>query len=452
MKKGFSFRSFWAWAAACAGMAAAPLARAQVYADFTTTKGSFTVELFHQDVPRTVANFVSLASGTRAWIDPRTNWVRTNTPYYDGILFHRVIPSFMIQGGSPKGDGTDGPGYKFPDEFTKNDSGVLRHTHNAAGMLSMANSGVHTNGSQFFITTSVTPPATFPTHLDDKHTVFGKIAAGPAGTAAQGLAVVDAIAAVPRTGERPTTDVVMQTVRIRRVGAAAEAFDELAWALPEVKGPADLKGLDFTRAATAGGDDAWTLKINAPAHRMYDLQVSNDLSAWTKIFTTNILRSALPDGELDVAEDTVGHAQRYFQMLEVDYSSLISLTHPALSGTASLSLKFSSPAFNGTMALSAAGGSWSVASPAASGAASSTQYFAGSGDAGLFTPVISQQYPASSRFPWPGATPLRLLQISLNFDPASPSKGYFTAVGVFHTNVENTVNVSGKGTFTLTAP
>jgi peptidyl-prolyl cis-trans isomerase A (cyclophilin A) len=167
-----------------------------VYADFATSEGNFTIRLFDTEAPNTVANFVGLAEGTKQWTDPRTNQ-KSNQPYYDGIIFHRVIDGFMIQGGDPLGKGYGGPGYTFADEFHPN----LRHTK--PGMLSMANAGPNTNGGQFFITLGPTP------HLDNRHSVFGEVDSG--------MDVVKKIGGT-KTGaqDRPVKDIVIQTVRIRR--------------------------------------------------------------------------------------------------------------------------------------------------------------------------------------------------------------------------------------------
>jgi len=167
------------------------------YAVFDTTEGSFTVRLFEKEVPKTVANFVGLAEGTKEWRDPSTGEKKT-APYYDGIIFHRVISGFMIQGGDRLGTGTGGPGYNFGDEFHPS----LRHGR--PGILSMANAGPNTNGSQFFITLGPTP------HLDNRHSVFGEVV--------EGLDVVKKIGAVP-TGkqDRPVKPVVMNHVTIKRI-------------------------------------------------------------------------------------------------------------------------------------------------------------------------------------------------------------------------------------------
>jgi len=169
-----------------------------VYARFDTTEGSFTVKLFEQEAPNTVANFVGLAEGSKEWKDPVTG-EKKRTPFYDGVTFHRIINGFMIQGGDRLGQGTGGPGFQFADEFHPS----LRHDR--AGILSMANAGANTNGSQFFITLGPTP------HLDRRHSVFGAVV--------EGLDVVRKIGGVP-TGrqDRPVTPVVMNKVTIERVG------------------------------------------------------------------------------------------------------------------------------------------------------------------------------------------------------------------------------------------
>ena len=169
---------------------------AGVYAQFVTSEGNFTVRLFDQEAPKTVENFVGLAEGTKEWTDPRTNQ-KVRQPYYDGVVFHRVIAGFMIQGGDPLGQGIGGPGYNFADEFHPK----LRH--GKAGILSMANRGPNTNGGQFFITLAPTP------HLDDRHSVFGEVV--------DGMDVITKIGST-RTGDRdrPVKDIVIETVRIER--------------------------------------------------------------------------------------------------------------------------------------------------------------------------------------------------------------------------------------------
>lgn len=156
---------------------------------FTTNAGEFEIELYAKECPETVWNFVNLAEGRQE--------TKKSGPYYDGLVFHRVIENFMIQGGCPEGSGRGGPGYKFQDEFVK----TLRH--NEAGILSMANAGPGTNGSQFFITLVPTP------HLDGKHTVFGKVT--------KGMDIVSKIGRTPTgNGDRPVKDIVIEKLTILR--------------------------------------------------------------------------------------------------------------------------------------------------------------------------------------------------------------------------------------------
>ena len=153
------------------------------YAHFETSLGNFTIELFDQEAPNTVANFVKLAE----------------KQFYNGVIFHRVIDGFMIQGGDPTGTGRGGPGYQFGDEFHP------KLKHSSEGILSMANAGPNTNGSQFFITLGPTP------HLDGRHSVFGKVT--------EGMDVVRNIGKTKtsKPGDRPIVDVVMKNVKIEKV-------------------------------------------------------------------------------------------------------------------------------------------------------------------------------------------------------------------------------------------
>lgn len=430
-------------------------AEGQVFADFQTSLGGFTIELFHADAPRTVANFVSLAEGTRPWLDPKTQRVRTGVPYYDGIIFHRVIPNFVIQGGSPQGTGTDGPGYKFPDELTKGPAGQLLHSHNAAGMMSMANSGVHTNGSQFFITTSVTPPATFPTHLDDKHTVFGKIAEGPGGTAAQGQAVVDAIAAVPRNAsDKPLTPVVMQTVRIRRAGAEAEAFDAQAWALPDVTGARTLRTTVYNPGAAPPATARFELTYERPPHEASVFNYSFDGAVWQLLSVGGASSTSISatEGIDPLNISGIGNVPTLFiRSRRIDYTSLIARTKPPLTETAAVRLQFSTPAGIevSVRRTGAATGTWAVTGPpAATGGIAPLNYSFGNGDAGFFSPVLAMSFPAD-RLPWTGGVTLSALNVTLTFNANSATTGYFTAVGI---NAATSGSVSGKGVFTVTAP
>ena len=164
-------------------------------ATFVTSQGTFKVELMPDHAPTTVANFIDLATGKREWKDPRDGRRKTE-PLYDGTIFHRVIPNFMIQGGDPEGTGRGGPGYRFEDETPLGGPKFDR-----PGLLAMANSGPNTNGSQFFVTVAPAP------WLTGKHTIFGEVL--------EGMDVVDKIANLP-TGaqDRPSEDVVLERVEI----------------------------------------------------------------------------------------------------------------------------------------------------------------------------------------------------------------------------------------------
>src|ERR1700727_2394262 len=164
-----------------------------LYATFETSEGTIVCKLFDKEAPKTVANFTDLAEGKREWKHPSTG-KKSNDRLYDGTIFHRVIPDFMLQGGDPQGTGTGGPGYQFEDKF--NQHKVVR------GALAMANAGPNTNGSQFFIVTTDAAP-----WLDGKHTVFGKVT--------DGMDTVDAIERLPTDGrDRPNDPPVIESVEL----------------------------------------------------------------------------------------------------------------------------------------------------------------------------------------------------------------------------------------------
>ncbi|MBZ0267564.1 peptidylprolyl isomerase [bacterium] len=178
-----------------------------MYAVFETSVGTFVCKLYYDQVPVTVANFVGLTTGEKEFQDVESGETVTR-PFYDGLKFHRVIKNFMIQGGCPLGNGRGGPGYSFADEFDPE----LRH--DGPGILSMANSGPNTNGSQFFVTHVPTP------WLDDKHSIFGRVM--------MGQDVVNAMADVPMKGAQnstPVEDIILTKLSIVRTGPEAEAFD-----------------------------------------------------------------------------------------------------------------------------------------------------------------------------------------------------------------------------------
>ena len=170
---------------------------AGTYAIFETSQGNIVARLLEEEAPKTVANFVGLAEGTKEFTNEKTGQ-KEKRPFYDGLIFHRVIPQFMIQGGCPHGSGMGGPGYKFADEFHPS----LKHSK--AGILSMANAGPNTNGSQFFITVAPTP------WLDNRHTIFGEVI--------EGQEVANKISNVPRdSSDRPRAAITIHKLRIERV-------------------------------------------------------------------------------------------------------------------------------------------------------------------------------------------------------------------------------------------
>jgi len=167
------------------------------YAIFDTSEGTIVCRLFDKEAPKTVQNFTDLAEGKREWTHPTTH-AKSSNRLYDGTIFHRVIPNFMIQGGDPAGTGFGGPGYRFEDE-TKGSP----HKFDKPGKLAMANAGPNTNGSQFFITVAATP------WLTGNHTIFGEVV--------EGQDVVTKIVGVPRNPQdKPVRDVTVKSVKIER--------------------------------------------------------------------------------------------------------------------------------------------------------------------------------------------------------------------------------------------
>ena len=246
-----------------------------IYAEFNTSLGSYTCALYYAQSPKAVASFIGLATGQRAWLSLPTGVVKTN-PFYAGIIHHRVISNFVIQAGSPNGVGTDGPGYAFVDEFTN----TLRF--DSFGVLAMANSGPDSSGSQYFVTVSPQPG------LNDVHTIFGKLYGGSN--------VVFTISSVATDGNnKPLTNVVINSLNIRRVGTAATSFDITAQGLPLVTN-LNLK------IAKSGANVSLTFSNKLFAdNRLY---ASSNLFSWTAnqlgietgtpISNTNLQSAAAP--------------------------------------------------------------------------------------------------------------------------------------------------------------
>lgn len=227
-----------------------------LFADIETTKGHIVVKLNYKEVPTTVANFVTLAEG-------KNNFVKVEykgKPFYNGTIFHRVIDGFMIQGGDPTGTGMGDPGYRFEDEFVPS----LRH--NKKGILSMANSGPNTNGSQFFITQVPTP------HLDGRHTVFGETV--------KGEEVIDAIAKAPRNGQdRPNEDIKIKNITIVANGKDAEKFDAVKIFDNYFKSVAEREKEKEERVKRASAKFLEEIKVQEPQAKV--------LPSGVKIFTIN---------------------------------------------------------------------------------------------------------------------------------------------------------------------
>ena len=227
-----------------------------LFADIETTKGHIVVKLNYKEVPTTVANFVTLAEG-------KNNFVKVEykgKPFYNGTIFHRVIDGFMIQGGDPTGTGMGDPGYRFEDEFVPS----LRH--NKKGILSMANSGPNTNGSQFFITQVPTP------HLDGRHTVFGETV--------KGKEVIDAIAKAPRNGQdRPNEDIKIKNITIVANGKDAQKFDAVKVFDSYFKSVAEREKEKEERVKRASAKFLEEIKVQEPQAKV--------LPSGVKIFTIN---------------------------------------------------------------------------------------------------------------------------------------------------------------------
>jgi peptidyl-prolyl cis-trans isomerase A (cyclophilin A) len=279
--------------------------RAQIYADVETSMGDFTIQLHYDLAPRTVANFIRLAEGSVPWVESRTGQV-VQKPYYEGVIFHRVISGFMNQTGSRKGDGSDGPGYQFQDEFS-----VLTHT--GPYVVSMANSGPNTNGGQIFITVST------QSQLNNKHSVFGAVIDDSVGQE-----VCDAINAVATgAGDKPLVDVVIEKIAIRREDTAAENFDEHAQGLPDVSAPTVT--IDHG-GATVG------LTVDTPSSSLTKYSSSFDLSAWQE--GEGVYRDDTDTAlsSIDISALSSGQEKLFFNVSQVTYDASLVLWPRELTG------------------------------------------------------------------------------------------------------------------------
>ncbi|MEM6885498.1 MAG: peptidylprolyl isomerase [Verrucomicrobiota bacterium] len=261
-----------------------------IYAQFGVTHDGtdyeFTAKLHYQEVPMTVLNFIELAEGTKNWADFAA-FTEKSAPFYDGLTFHRVVSGFVIQAGSRNGSGTDGPGFQFPDDIDGNLS------HSGPGILSMANSGDNTNGSQFFITLAAA------THLDGKHSIFGVIVDGLSDVTTLGGVAVDG-------SSKPTSDMVINSVSVIRVGTDAINFSSTGQIRPQVR------GLVRTEFITAAGP-TYTIRIpNRNTTYSYHLYGTPDLkNNWAPGFIAAPDFSASGDLNLN-ATSLVNTNDRYF--------------------------------------------------------------------------------------------------------------------------------------------
>lgn len=228
-----------------------------IFADFQTSMGNFTARLDYQNSPATVANFVGLATGGRAYIDVKTGAIVNGKPFYNGLIFHRVMSGFMSQAGCPLGNGLAGPGYAIRDEVA---NGLV---HDGPYLLSMANSGPNSGGSQFFITAAATP------WLNGGHSIFGEVESG--------TTIVDSINGVPTSNDKPLADVVIQSLSIRRVGTVAQAFDIHAYNLPTCH--ASIGSLQVS----PGVEVNWNFASSPEPGSILAAYASSELSSWTKL-------------------------------------------------------------------------------------------------------------------------------------------------------------------------
>lgn len=242
-----------------------------IYAEFVTNKGTMVAKLTHDKTPVTVANFIALAEGTHPLVEEQFK----GKPFYNGIIFHRVIDKFMIQGGDPTGTGGGNPGYKFEDEFHPD------LNHDEPGILSMANSGPATNGSQFFITEAPTP------HLNNRHSVFGELVLG--------LDVQDSISNVETAGaDKPVEDVVIEQLNIIRKGSEAKKFNApkvFEEELPKIKERQEQIREEARKQAEAEQAEREAVNVKAATELKVTLDdylsKSRALESGLKIYTIN---------------------------------------------------------------------------------------------------------------------------------------------------------------------
>jgi peptidyl-prolyl cis-trans isomerase A (cyclophilin A) len=364
-----------------------------IFADFTTSLGSFTCQLSYSNAPKAVANFIGLATGQRTWLDVTTGEVRTNA-FYDGLIFHRVISNFVIQAGSPNGLGTDGPGYAVVDEFNS----LLNF--NSPWILAMANSGPDSDGSQFFVTVA---PFTSGNNV---YTVFGRVTSG--------INVVAAIDHVKTDSkDKPLTNVYIQQVTIRRVGAAALAFDIDAQGVPIVTN----LSVELTSTST-NVSLVFSNRVNSDS-RWYS---STNLQAWTE----NQVGIDLTPPATTTVPVAIDVPDKFFRMAQVQYPA--STRAPKTLAGRTLVTTFSSGQTNTIVFNNTGGGTYNLP---------------GTGT-GTVTSYTWSQEPYRGLL-WPiGYSGLYEMGLQLNF--SSNTNGVFT--GTYYSAPSSPVS----GTFKLTGP
>jgi peptidyl-prolyl cis-trans isomerase A (cyclophilin A) len=390
------------------------LLSAQIRADVTVAgavSGTFTIDLEYTKVPTTVASFIGLATGQRPWIDYATGAIRTE-PFYNGVRYHRVISGFVSQVGSRKGDGTDGPGYVFKDEFDP----TLRH--DGAYVVSMANNGKHTNGSQIFITASAQPG------LDDKHAVFGRVIAGQS--------VCDAINTTPTgAGDVPVTPITIQSITVS--GASLAGFDLFPTTLPTL--------LDARPVLTKSGA-AFLLGFDTRTYSGYQLYESGDLATWG-FFAPSYFGGTAPNPVADVTSAATG-ARHFFRLPRIDYGTTAARFVPPNLGSRTFTFTSTLPwVIVVTLDASGLAGTWTLQATG-SGALSSVTYTPGR---------LTPSSPASPLNPHYAS--IRLLCASAavlggNLD-FRPSLDYSTATsGIFTGTTNYPGHATVTGTFSTT--
>lgn len=283
-----------------------------IFAEFNTSMGSFTCRLEYAYSPKTVANFIGLATGQRPWLDQNKGIPRTE-PFYNGLIFHRVVAGFVIQSGSRNGQGTDGPGYQFLNETTNS----LRYA--SAGVLGMANAGTNSNGAQFFITVAPEPS------LNNNYTIFGELTGGT-------NVVVDISNVGTDFNGAPTNNIVLQSVVIRRVGAQAEAFDINAQELPLVTSQRlGIASFSSNQVALTFSNRVYTENFLFSTPNFYVPAMYTNVYVTTNYFTTNVV--------LGVTNSTVTNATVTNIVLNTSYSTNVYATNQALWGSQSLGIE-----------------------------------------------------------------------------------------------------------------